>query len=150
MQASDLLMSFVLVGFTTNEYIEQILTTSFNPMTNLILPRNKLPTVSIKGNSLPILETNSEFTQSGYFTRVSIYIYGMIAIQFLIFLGVICLILLPSTFLVSLLSEDSKFRLKLVKLIASIGYTAHVTLPMRILQENFLKMIVVLVIEINY
>ena len=76
LQAHDLLMAFILVGPTTNEYIERTLTTSVNPITNLIFSQVKFPTFKIKNNHLTLYETNEEFSESGYYTRVSIHIYG--------------------------------------------------------------------------
>jgi len=76
MEGPEILKAFVLVGITTNKYVEKILTTSINPITTFVFPEAKVPEITL-GVPLSILNTNEEFSDSGYFTRISIYIYAM-------------------------------------------------------------------------
>jgi len=70
----------ILIGNTVNDYIEVIISNSINPMTIMFFPPKKVPSMSISGLPLPMLETNEEFTRSKLYTRVSIYIYLVIAL----------------------------------------------------------------------
>jgi len=84
MQSSSLLMAVILIGDTTNEYIESILTSNVNPITMDFIPKTSFPKISIKGYDLPLLETNKYFAESGYEVRVSFFVYMIMILQILI------------------------------------------------------------------
>jgi len=120
-----------------------------NPITNFVVPKARIPTLKI-GIPLDILGTNDEFSESGFFTRISIYIYGMMGFQFLVLYGGFSLIILFLTHLAGCLPVNSKFWWKIDAFAISTGYSIHILLPIRCLQENFLKMLTVVGIEINF
>jgi len=68
--------------------------------------------------------------------------------QFLVFYAGICFLIVLLALSLNLLSVN--WREKVANTIWSLAFFAHVLLPMRCLQENFLKMLVSVVIEINY
>jgi len=60
-------MAIVLIGNTVNDYIEEILATSVNPLTRMFVSPDKVPTVEVKGMPLPVLLAGKEFSRSEYF-----------------------------------------------------------------------------------
>jgi len=75
----EILRTIVLIGVTKNEYIEEVLSSSINVFSLLLIPDKYIPEFTGR-IFLPRLKTNEEFTRSGYSEGTTTYLFLIIVI----------------------------------------------------------------------
>ena len=77
----------------------------------MIVSKERIPKIRVSGAELPMLETNEEFSRSGFYTRVSFYMYFAVMLQFGVFFVALSAISIFFLFIYDKLRDDKRNRL---------------------------------------